>query len=226
MMLSFITHMPVYMTHRFVPYQTLAEQLLPHALPAGNDGAHDRAHLLRVWTTASAIQQQEGGDGEVILAAVLLHDCVAVEKNDPLRPQASRLASDKARGILLELELDIDKIEAVAHAVAAHSYSAQIVPQTLEAQIVQDADRLDAIGMLGVARCFYVAGRMGSRLYDDADPAGTTRPLDDSRFALDHFKTKLFGLYEGFQTRTGQQFAQERQTSMRLFYDALLQEIT
>jgi HD superfamily phosphodiesterase len=74
----------------------------------------------------------------------------------------------------------------VAHAVQAHSYSAQVTPLTLEAKIVQDADRLDAIGAIGVARCFYVAGRMGSSLYEALDPQAQQRPLQDTRYALDH----------------------------------------
>ena len=65
-----------------------------------------------------------------------------------------------------------------------------VTPITTEAKTLQDADRLDALGMLGVARCFYVAGRMGRALYDPADPHATQRPLDDTRYTLDHFRTR------------------------------------
>lgn len=76
--------------------------------------------------------------------------------------------------------------------------------------MLQDADRLDAIGMIGVARCFYTAGRMGSALYNTEDPRALHRNLDDAAFALDHFRTKLLRLGEGFQTPGGTAMAQER----------------
>src|SRR5690606_32028494 len=136
-------------------------------------------------------------------AATLLHDCVAVEKNSPLRAQASALAADKASGLLRELGWAEDAIAAVAHAILTHSFSAGIAPETLEAKILQDADRLDAIGMVGAARCSYTAGRMGSGLYDPADPRAERRDYDDRRFAIDHFQTKLFKLVDGFNTAAG-----------------------
>jgi uncharacterized protein len=98
----------------------------------------------------------------------------------------------------------------VAHAIAAHSFSAGIRPESLEARVLQDADRLDAIGYIGIARCFNTAGRMGSSLYHDGDPAGVGRVLDDRAFALDHFRAKLLKLAEGFQTAAGARMAQER----------------
>ncbi|ODT21460.1 MAG: phosphohydrolase [Kaistia sp. SCN 65-12] len=208
----------------FAPHEALAAQLLPHATE-GDDGSHDVAHLQRVWNNAAAIQAGEGGDGEILAAAVLLHDCVTVEKNDPLRPQASRLAARKASGVLEGLGWPSERIAAVAHAIETHSFSAGIPPETLEARILQDADRLDAIGMIGVARCFYVAGRLGSALYDPADPEAADRPLADARFALDHFENKLFKLADGFQTATGARLAAQRHQRLRRFYDEFLDEI-
>jgi uncharacterized protein len=208
----------------FAPHEALAALLLPHATE-GDDGSHDVAHLQRVWNNVATIQASEGGDAEILAASVLLHDCVTVEKNDPLRPQASRLAARKASTILEGLGWPAERIAAVAHAIEAHSFSAGIPPQTLEARILQDADRLDAIGMIGVARCFYVAGRLGSALYDPADPAAAERPLADARFALDHFDNKLFKLADGFQTATGARLAATRQQRLRRFYDEFLDEI-
>ncbi|WP_123420239.1 HD domain-containing protein, partial [Pseudomonas moraviensis] len=99
---------------------------------------------------------------EVLLAAVLLHYCVAVEKNSALRSQASRLAADKSSSVLQENNWPREKSSNVAHAINAHRFSANITPRTLKSKIVQYADRLDSLGMPGVARTFYVAGRMGS----------------------------------------------------------------
>lgn len=208
----------------FAPYESLAAQLIPHATE-GDDGSHDIAHILRVFRNAMRIQAEEGGDARLLAAAVLLHDCVAVEKNSPLRAQASRLAADKASEVLRGLGWSEEDRAAVAHAVTAHSFSAQVTPETLEAKILQDADRLDAIGMMGAARCFYIAGRMGSGLYDPIDPLATNRALDDKAFAIDHFETKLFKLAAGFQTAAGRALAQERQARLRTVLELFLDEI-
>ncbi|WP_159952271.1 HD domain-containing protein [Rhizobium sp. 18065] len=208
----------------FAPFEALAAHLLPHSTDS-DDGSHDIAHIHRVFRNAMRIHTSEGGDGEVLAAAVLLHDCVAVEKNSPLRSQASRLAADKASGILAGLGWDAARIAAVAHAILTHSFSANIAPQSIEAKILQDADRLDAIGMVGVARCFYIAGRMGSGLYDPADPEAKGRPLDDRRFAIDHFPAKLLKLSDGFQTATGRELATERHERLIHFLSLFHDEI-
>ncbi len=208
----------------FSPYESLAAELAPHATE-GDDGSHDLAHILRVFRNAMRIHAAEGGNGRVLAAAVLLHDCVAVEKNSPLRAKASALAAEKASRILKELGWSDQDIAAVAHAVTTHSFSANMPPETLEAKILQDADRLDAIGMVGAARCFYIAGRLGSGLYDPFDPAAEDRALDDKRYAIDHFQTKLFKLADGFQTETGRELASARDRSLRDFLAAFMDEI-
>lgn len=208
----------------FAPHEAIAAALIPHATE-GDDGSHDLAHILRVFRNAMRIHAGEGGDGKVLAASVLLHDCVSVEKNSPLRAQASRLAAEKASGILADLGWNRDEINAVEHAILTHSFSANITPETLEAKTLQDADRLDAIGMVGAARCFYIAGRMGSALYDPADPRGENRPLDDRAFAIDHFETKLFKLADGFHTETGRQMARQRHERLKQVLDLFLDEI-
>lgn len=208
----------------FAPFAALADRLLPHALEHGEDGSHDLSHLARVWKNAAAIQRAEGGDAEALCAAALLHDCVSVEKNSPDRPFASRLAARKASVLLGDLGWPPDRIARVTHAIEAHSFSAGIEPRTLEAEILQDADRLDAIGVIGAARCFYVAGRMGSALYDWRDPLAQDRPLDDNAFALDHFRAKLFRLASGFRTETGRRMAAGRHQRLRALFDDFLAE--
>ncbi|WP_296257799.1 MULTISPECIES: HD domain-containing protein [unclassified Pseudomonas] len=209
----------------FAPFQNLADMLIPHTVAERADGSHDISHLHRVWKNVCAIRNKEGGDHQILLAATLLHDCVAVEKNSPFRASASRLAAAKATELLAEMGWDEERIQAVAHAVESHSYSASITPTTLEAKILQDADRLDAIGMVGVARLFYVSGRMGSHLYHPNDPHAQHRALDDKRYAVDHFKTKIFSLAEGFQTHTGRQMAQARHERTERFLREFMDEI-
>ena len=208
----------------FAPHEGLARDLLAHAV-SGDDGAHDLAHIHRVFRNAMRIQVAEGGNRRVLAAAVLLHDCVAVEKSSPLRPKASQLAAEKANGILSALGWEDEDSQAVAHAIATHSFSANLQPQTLEAKILQDADRLDAIGMVGAARCFYTAGRMGSALYDPADPLAQHRALDDRAFAIDHFAAKLFNLSDNFQTATGRHMAHERHDRLKSVLQQFIDEI-
>ncbi|KMJ45519.1 HD domain-containing protein [Xenorhabdus khoisanae] len=208
----------------FSPFENLAQQLLPMAIE-GDDGAHDVAHLYRVWRNAKQICEAESGDLRLVFAAVLLHDCVNVEKNAPNRHLASRMAAEKAALILEELGWNEEDIIAVGHAIEAHSYSAGLTPKTLEAKIVQDADRLDSIGMVGIGRCFYIAGRMGSSLYDFHDPLAKHREYNDRAYTIDHFYTKLLKIEAGFQTASGRKMGSERTARMKLFLDAFLDEI-
>jgi len=147
----------------FRPFDWLAVKLLDVSRD-DEDGAHDLAHIVRVWRNAKLIQRAEGGDIEVLAAAVLLHDCVEVAKDSPLRSKASLLAANEARVRLEALGWEPSRIDTVAYAIESHSFSAGVAPTSIEGCILQDADRLDAIGLSGIARCFYTAGRMGSRL--------------------------------------------------------------
>ncbi|RMN30021.1 HD domain-containing protein [Pseudomonas coronafaciens pv. zizaniae] len=210
---------------RFAPFEDLANQLIPYTHAEKIDGSHDASHLLRVWKNVCAIRDREGGDARVLIAATLLHDCVSVEKDSPFRAGASRLAAARANELLAGIGWDEANIAAVAHAIEAHSFSAAITPLTLEAKILQDADRLDSLGMLGVARTFYVSGRMGRSLYDPVDPYANQRPYDDKEFAVDHFHTKLLHLAEGFQTPTGKQMAEVRHARLKRFLDEMMEEI-
>jgi uncharacterized protein len=207
----------------FAPFETLASALLQHIKT--NDGSHDVAHLARVWSNARAIQAVEGGDLEILAAATLLHDCVAVEKNSPLRAQASRLAAEHAVTLLAPFGWAHERLNSIAHAITAHSFSAKITPETIEARILQDADRLDAIGAIGIARCFYTAGRMQSFLYDAEDPAARHRALDDRAFAIDHLPAKLLTLAEGFNTAEGKRMAQQRHARIEAFLADFMSEV-
>lgn len=210
--------------HSCFPHPDLARSLLPHAFDA-RDGAHDEAHLLRVWRNVAGIMAREGGDSEILLAATLLHDCIRVDKASPRRSLASRLAAGKAEEVLSALGWPDGRRRQVCHAIEAHSYSAGIEPTSLEAKILQDADRLDAMGFIGVARCMYLAGTWGAGLHHVTDPAAAARPLDDKAYALDHFQTKLMKLERGFRTAAGRQMAAERAARLRDFYAGLLAEI-
>lgn len=190
------------------------------------DGAHDLGHLDRVWASCRLIALDEAGaDGDVLAAAAYFHDAVNVAKDSPDRARASVLSADLAVGELAAMGFPEAKLPAVHHAIAAHSFSARIAAETVEARILQDADRLEALGAIGIARMFAVAGQMGGGLFDPVDPMGLHRPLDDRRYALDHLEVKLVGLVGTMQTATGRAIAAERAEWMASFRTRLLAEI-
>ncbi|MCL4162621.1 UNVERIFIED_CONTAM: hypothetical protein GTU68_012267, partial [Idotea baltica] len=118
------------------------------------DGAHDVWHLRRVWALAQRIAAVEGGDLTVIQAACFMHDTINPPKDSPQRAQAAALSAAHAIEYLAARGMDMETCRAVAHAIEAHSFSAGVTPRTVEAMVVQDADRLEALGALGIARCF------------------------------------------------------------------------
>lgn len=141
--------MAIAMLHAYFPHPALAEAILPYAFDA-RDGAHDEAHVLRVWRNVAQITHREGGDTEILVAATILHDCVWIDKASPERGIASSLGARQAKNVLSVLGWPHDRISQVCHSIEAHSFSAGIAPISLEAKILQDADRLDAIGWIGL----------------------------------------------------------------------------
>jgi uncharacterized protein len=193
----------------------------------GPDGAHDLNHFERVWRNAQALlAQYRRADPLVVLAACYLHDLVNVPKDDPRRSSASRLSAELARERLAALGFPADKLAGVAHAIEAHSFSAGVPATTLEARIVQDADRLDGLGAVGLARMFYIAGRMGSALAHGSDPLALDRPLDDKSYSLDHIDAKLARLPGMMQTEAGRKLADQRLAILTDFRSAFAAEWT
>lgn len=195
------------------------------AASADTDGAHDSAHLERVWRTSQVLlDQHPEADRLVVMAASYLHDLVNLPKNDPERDQASRRSARLARQQLAQLGFPDEKLDAVAHAIEAHSFSAAIKAESIEAQIVQDADRLDGLGLVGLARMFYIAGRMESGLAHPTDPLGTQREYDDRSYALDHIMVKLCKLPDMMQTTAGRALGRERLGQLLAFRDEFAAE--
>lgn len=190
------------------------------------DGSHDIWHLRRVWVMCGRIADgmQVDVDRDVLLIAAFLHDIVNLPKSDPRRGQAARLSGDHARAWMAARGFAQGQQDAVHHAISAHSFSANVPCETVEARILQDADRLEALGAIGIARCFNVSGQMGAALFEGADPRAQARALDDRAFALDHFETKLFRIAETLHTEPARAIACERVAFMRQFVDQLVSE--
>jgi len=195
------------------------------AAAAADDGAHDTNHLHRVWRNATLLMDDyPEADALVVLAACYLHDLVNLPKNSPERHLASRQAARLASRQLAELGFPPEKLAATAHAIETHSFSAGIAPETIEAKIVQDADRLDALGAVGLARMFYTAGRMGCALAHAGDPMALHRELDDKAYSLDHIDVKLATLPGKMQTAAGRRLGQSRLAELIAFRDSFIAE--
>ncbi len=189
------------------------------------DAGHDVGHVKRVVCAAERIGIEEGADPNVVLPAAWLHDCVVVTKDSPLRGKASRMAADRAAEFLELIDYQRNLIPAVAHAIAAHSFSAAIAPETIEAKTVQDADRLEALGALGLARCLMTGGAMGRQLLHAEEPFPVDREADDAASSLDHLFVKLLKLPAMMQTETGRAMADVRASFLVHFLRTLAGEL-
>lgn len=189
------------------------------------DVAHDLDHIKRVVANARFLAVAERARLEVVIPAAWLHDCVAVPKTSPDRPRASRLAADEAVRLLTSWGYPTDLLPAIAHTIHAHSFSADVAPESLEAQVLQDADRLDALGAVGLARCLMLGGALGRPLYVPEDPFCAVRPPDDLASSIDHFYTKLLHLADRFQTESGRAEGHRRTAILRRFLADLEHEI-
>ncbi|WP_372368091.1 HD domain-containing protein [Candidatus Uabimicrobium sp. HlEnr_7] len=189
------------------------------------DSAHDLAHIRRVVNNAKRIADEEKANLEVIIPAAWLHDCVVVPKDSPDRNKASVMAAKEAGRFLKEIEYPHSDLSVIEHAIAAHSFSANITAETLEAKIVQDADRIDALGAIGTVRCLVTGVALQLDLYSSNDPFCQTREANDRKYTIDHFYCKLLKLHEQMNTETGRKMAKKRSDFMKIFLAQLESEI-
>jgi uncharacterized protein len=190
----------------------------------GDDPGHDVAHCLRValWTV------RLGGavvDPRCAIAAALLHDVVNLPKDSPERSLASRRSAEEARAMLPRHGFSPRQVDAIAEAILTHSYSLGRVPTTPLGEALQDADRLEALGALGILRTASCGARMNATYFDGGDPWAMSRPLDDRAFSIDHFFCKLLGLPATMRTRAGRYEALRRREHMVAFLRQLGTEI-
>jgi uncharacterized protein len=193
--------------------------------PFLRDAAHDLGHILRVARLAGELAAEEKADVEVCVAAALLHDLVYRPKNHPESPLTARLAAEQVPLWCRETPGLEAKAEVIAAAVATHSWSGGQAPGSLEAAVLQDADRLEALGAIGIARVFATGASFGAGLWHPEDPWAEGRELDDKAWSLDHFERKLLKLAVGMTTAAGRRRAGARQRTMTAYLDALRAEL-
>ncbi|MEM4155751.1 MAG: HD domain-containing protein [Archaeoglobaceae archaeon] len=159
--------------------------------------------MQRVVKLAKLIAEREGANLEIVLKSAELHDCARDKDNHAI--ESAKLA----REILKVQGCSEDFVEAVAHAIEAHSFSAGIKPRTLEAKVLSDADKLDALGAIGVARAFMVAGEKGRNIEE----------------TLKHFEEKLLKLKDLLYTETARKLAERRHEFLKRFYEEIRKDL-
>lgn len=189
------------------------------------DPGHGIEHVERVHKNACVLIGQNQVSLEVLLPAIWLHDCVPIPKNSPLRSQASRLSANRAIELLSSINYPSETFSQIQHAIAAHSFSANIPCESDEAKILQDADRLEGLGAIGLARCLMTGGSMGQRLVHPTDPFPSHRTPEDNVQSVDHFYAKLFRLPSMMNTPEGRSLAESRCGILITFLHQLAEEM-
>ena len=192
-----------------------------------DDGAHGTDHVYRVLYIAMDIAAtEENVDYDVLLAACLLHDIARREQGQGLVKCHAAAGAEKARDFLLENGWDENFGNKVAHAIRTHRFSVTRQPESIEAKILFDADKVDVTGAMGVARTLQYGGEMGEPLYTLL-PDGMPSPgrVEEAPSFFQEYKRKLERLYERFYTRRGLELARSRQQAAVAFRDALWAEV-
>jgi uncharacterized protein len=189
------------------------------------DASHDFLHVQRVVNTAKALSLKEGAKLEVVIPSAYLHDIVYIPKNDPRRKESSRISAKASIEFLKEINYPHHLFDEIHHAIESHSFSANIQALTLEAKIVQDADRLDGIGAIGIMRCFSLGGHFNRPFYNSNDPFSISRIPNDQNCSLDHFFVKLLKVPDMLQTTSGREEGKKRLLFMKDFLNHLNDEL-
>jgi uncharacterized protein len=200
------------------------------ALPDG-ELAHDRHHIERVYRWSLRLAPEAAADADLSGAAALVHDLALVPKDSPQRALGGERSGELAGSALSAAGYDESERAAVCGAVRTSSWSRGLPPEGPLGVVLQDADRLDAIGALGLMRNLSCAqwmsrpGRPG-RFYDPEDPFHESpRALDDRRNALDHCFAKLLQLADGMRLPSAQAEAARRHAAMAAFIAELRSEL-
>ncbi len=190
-----------------------------------NDPAHDFEHIMRVYKNAQKLCKKEKVNKKLVLCSVLLHDIVSYPKSDKRSKNSSIDSAKKAKTLLKKYDFTENDIILVSDAIRDHSFSQKRTPKTMEGKILQDADRLDALGAIGIARVFATGGSLKRPFYNIDDPFCKKRNADDKIWTLDHFFQKLLKLEFLMNTKSGKIEAKKRTRILKEYLKQLKQEI-
>jgi uncharacterized protein len=183
---------------------------------------HDQTHTIRVHRLSRMIGKKEKADLLILEAAALLHD--VGRSHDQLNH--AEKSAEIAEVLLRECDFPLDRLPQVLYAIRMHRFSRGVEPDTLEAKILQDADRIDISGAIGVGMTFAYGGSKNMEMYNEDDPLAKNRKLDDTKYVLDHFQTKLLKLPKTIHTKTGKQLIRKRSRYLKSFMSQFIREIT
>ncbi|MFA6437379.1 MAG: HD domain-containing protein [Candidatus Paceibacterota bacterium] len=191
-----------------------------------HDRSHDFYHALRVLNNAEGIVEYEGGDLDIIVPAALFHDIVCYQKNHPKSNDSSEESAETTKEILENIdEFPRKKIGTVFEAINQCSFSKSINPNTLEAKILQDADRLEATGAISIMRTFSSTGQMERPFYHPTDPFCRLRKPDSKKQALDLFYSRLLVVQDRMHTKYAKKLAKKRTKFLKQFLKELAWEL-
>jgi uncharacterized protein len=190
-----------------------------------SEPAHDFFHVERVVTNAIAIARAENVGESVVAVAALLHELFTLPKSHPDSSRAGDICAEHARELLVREHAPSDLVEPVSAAIRDHAFSKGVVPDALASKILQDADRLDALGAIGLARMWATCADMKRPFYSPDDPFCTARVPDDKSWGLDHVYKKLLVLPDKLHLPASRALAEKRVAFVRAFLDQLALEI-
>lgn len=193
---------------------------------SGINSCHDWEHTERVYNLAMYIGRKENADLEILSIAAILHDIARKEQDESNgRIDHAERGAILAKEILEKHDLLEEKIENILHCIETHRYRNDKIPQTKEAKILYDADKLDAIGAVGIGRAFSFAGHIGAKVHNkDVDLSKTEQySIDDT--AWREYEVKLKYLKDKMLTDEGKRIAERRHKFMEIFFDRLNKEV-
>ena len=191
----------------------------------GREPAHDFFHVERVVHNARILAREEGVDEDVVTVAALLHELFTYPKGHPDSSKAGDVCAEHARELLVREKAPAELIDGVCAAIADHAFSKGVVPDATASRVLQDADRLDALGAIGMARMWATCADMKRPFYAPEDPFCTSRAPDDKQWGLDHVYKKLLVVPERLHTNAARRIAEGRVAFLRAFVDQLRAEI-
>ena len=198
-----------------------------YMLSCMKDSAHDKEHIYRVLYNALEIAKSEKGvDYDVLISACLLHDIGRKEQYENSTLCHAQVGGEKAFRFLTEHGFDVEFAEKIKHCIQTHRYRKNNRPQSLEAKILFDADKLDASGALGIARTLIYKGIVCEPMYNVLPNGMVSNGENDTEPSFfQEYKYKLEKLYSNFYTERGAEIAKSRQSAAVEFYNNLYHEI-
>ena len=197
-----------------------AEQCLAKA-----NGSHAWEHTKRVHNLCTHIGRVEGADQQVLELAAYLHDIGRFYQDESKGSIChAEKGAEMAQDLLEQYSISEDKRANVLHCIRAHRFRGTVHPETLEAKVLFDADKLDAIGAIGIARAFQFAGEIGAKFHDPSVSPEDTEPYTEEDTGYREFRVKLRKIKDRMLTAEGRRMAEERHAFMEVFFERFLKE--